>query len=518
MEDMNEKCVRSDKRKINPKSVLIKNIEYAIRNSLDPLSAKRALESLLPVLEDLSLSDGRKHIGNDTSREDRSHLSWRKEKESHLRRKHDHSMTLPSIETILSEYRRVTADQNLRSTAQIRSVSEPIPVTEMFSRQSLIPVQSKSIGESTSRKTLNLDQKLLHDFYTKKKNQEVYYNADAAVSLLQLERRARKPNFSGFWDWKMQHSPPEDFDVSNSKISLEKCSSKSLLAREIQLYTGSAHIDTDKKEKGGEKEKRVKIERISRMKQAYSSRKLDAVNDLDVTDNLSANSADKNTAVSANVPSSNGHNSQVLAQNMGNKQNINEINGDITRADMITISKYFVIDDDISDSSTPQKWKTNVVTEERETDSETLSCRILSNDEFHMNPNLNLDRNTINQDLVNSNNRNIQYRLDPLIMIQNETQRDCDENYKRPCVYNNFSPKNATSCLRLNPIMTSPSTTNDSNDKYLLTKKNSNFKDIFCDDINQPTGRSIDTPNMNDYYLGGVDGLLDWTKTLDLDI
>ena len=135
-----------------------------------------------------------------------------------------------------------------------------------------------------------------------------------------------------------------------------------------------------------------------------------------------------------------------------------------------------------------------------------------------MNPNLNLDRNTINQDLVNSNNRNIQYRLDPLIMIQNETQRDCDENYKRPSVYNNFSPKNATSCLRLNPIMTSPSTTNDSNDKYLLTKKNSNFKDIFCDDINQPTGRSIDTPNMNDYYLGGVDGLLDWTKTLDIDI
>ena len=497
---MNEKCSNSDKRKVSPNSVLRKNIEYAIRNSLDPLSAKIALDSLLPVLEDLSLSNGRKHIGNVISTEDRPQLSWRKEKDSHLRRKHDHSMTLPSIETILSEYRKVNADQNLRTTTPIRSVSEPIPVMEMYSRQSFIPIQSQLIGELSSRKTLNLDQKLLRDFSNKKEAQNVSYNAGAAVSLLRMERRARKPNFSGFWDWKMQNSSQHDSDVGNSKICLEKCSSKSLLTREIETYIGPAYTDAVYKEKGAEKEKRMKIERISRMKQAYSSRNLDDMNDLDEIDNLSA---DENTSLNANEPQ--------IAKKLGNRQKIKGETDDITRADMMTISKYFSIDDDISDSSTPQKMHANVVIKEMETDSE-----ISSNDRFHVNTNLNLHRNTNNRDSVNSHNRNILYNLDPAMTNQNESERDYEENLKSSSIYDKFSPQNASSCSRLNPIMTS--STNNSNGKNLLTKKKSNFKDIFYDDIDQPTGRNVDTPNMNDYYLGGIDGLLDWTKTLDLDI
>ena len=509
--DMNEKCANSDKRKVSPNSVLRKNIEYAIRNSLDPLSAKIALDSLIPVLEDLSLSDGRgrKHIGKVTSTEDRPQLSWRKEKDSHLRRKHDHSMTLPSIETILSEYRKVNADQNLRTTTQIRSVSEPIPVMEMYSRQSFIPMQSKLIGELSSRKTLNLDQKLLRDFSNKKEAHDVSYNADAAVSLLRMERRARKPNFSGFWDWKMQNSLQQDSDVGNSKISLENCSPKSLLAREIETYMGPAYADPVKKEKGAEKEKRMKIERISRMKQAYSSRNLDDdMNDVDEIDKLSANSADENTFLNANDPQ--------IAQKLGNGHKIKGECDDITRADMMTISKYFSIDDDISDSSTPQKMHVNVVTREIETDSESFSREISSNDGFHVNTNLNLHRNASNRDSVNSNNRSILYNLDSVMTNQNEFERDFEENLKCTSIYDKFSPQNASSCFRLNPIMTS--STNNSNGKNLLTKKKSNFKDIFNDDIDQPTGRNIDTPNMNDCYLGGIDGLLDWTKTLDIDI
>jgi hypothetical protein len=30
--------------------------------------------------------------------------------------------------------------------------------------------------------------------------------------------------------------------------------------------------------------------------------------------------------------------------------------------------------------------------------------------------------------------------------------------------------------------------------------------------------RNVDTPDINNFYVGGIDGLLDWTRTLDAEL
>ena len=528
---MVESCFKNDKRTIDNNLTLRKNIEDAIRNSLDPLSAKKALDSLLPVLKDLS-SDGGQRTRNATSRERLQQFQRQKEKGLSTRRKYDQSMTLPSIEMILSQYKRVTV--------HLRSVSEPMTVTEMYPRQCPIPLQSRKTEEVSSRRIRNLDQKLIEDLYDKQHSKEASYNVDAAVSLLQMERKSRKSNFSGFWDWKIKESRKIS-DVDNSRNDLEKCSSKNQLEKEIENYMEIVQGGTAKRdiENSKEKERRRKMERINRMKVAYCSQG----DDLDDHDNLVVDSIEEQINPFTNTSGEGNEYFRILMPNyithesklpLHNKQIIKDDNDDIPKSDLLAISKYFMIDDDddMSDSSTPNKivkkmnGSESKANEYTETRPETFSSAIFQSSCLVRDSNQNShieNAKTNNENIHNYNNCNVLYNLDPIIINEIKRKGVNNKDYDYPHSYSKFSPPilKPSSSIKLNPI-TSVST-NNSNEKNELIKKNSNFKDLFYDgcnanDIDEPCGRDTDSPDVNDYYLGGVDGLLDWTKSLDLDI
>lgn len=440
-------------KKTNENSLLRKNIEDAIRNSLDPLSAKRALDSLHPVLKDLSVTDARllQNAGNRDRQQPSLNQIREKEKEYHSRRKHDQRVTLPSIQSILSDYRKKSPAVNLPAVPILRSVSEPIRVVEMFPRQNVL---LNTLGSecSTSRSQLQMQssRNVPQDHYLKPK--EVTYNADAAVSLLRLERITRRPDFSAFWDWKMKNTANLNNGNSgeSSKKSAKNPLSKDQLEREIAIYMGNVQDST------GGKRKESKVQRVKRMKEAYSSRPLDQRvlnNSEDVHDDSSVNSV--RTAQSMSAASAGNNNSPTVGMDTQYLRH----KGNITDSDMITISKYFIVTDDLMQPASPSNRAQSPSLMEMQTEKRissrgrnmTKKNETNSSNKSHTDLKKVAKSNNNNQYLMNPtkispvseyNNSDVLYQMDNTI-IQRDINNNDDKDFNYPFPYYSFSPTNS---------------------------------------------------------------------------
>jgi hypothetical protein len=128
--------------------VLRRNIEKAIWASLDPISAQRAIDNLNPILKDLSGPDvkHRQQKRSNNSSNQQQIIGQIQRKGHRTRRKCDHSVTLPSIQSILIDYRsQVTLERKLVATSSSGSVSEPINGANMF-QNDYSPLTSRGLS------------------------------------------------------------------------------------------------------------------------------------------------------------------------------------------------------------------------------------------------------------------------------------------------------------------------------------------------------------------------------------
>jgi hypothetical protein len=310
------------------------------------------------------------------------------------------------------------------------------------------------------------------------------YNANAAVSLLRLERVTRKPpDFSAFWDWKVSNKNGENGNGNKRDVS------KAQIEREIAIYMGYSRDSNDQKNV-----KETKIERIKRMQLAYSAHSNDDIENKDLIDQLQQERK-LQKSVSSSQRSS-GSNSETKNNS---KDNIKPKVNNVSDSDLVAISKYFEYIEDISNPGTPLK--------------------------KHFKEKLKIPRN-LNPDVGSSQ---FPHKLAPIIVHQDIPQEsshgDDDKDFNFPYPYYSFSPTNSQSP---SPHCVQTSKRNSKSRQGLLSQ---NDDDSYPKKRNQlpkmchtPTNeeydgnRNVDTPDINNFYVGGIDGLLDWTRTLDAEL
>lgn len=475
---------KKNSKKREESSRLRRDIERTIWSSLDPISAQKAIDSLNPLLK--NLGDSReKHEQRKISdnRNNNQHKPLQKE-DSHIRQKVNHPIILPSIQSMLTDFRRQSLMQK-SSASSLRCISEPvIPVRDMFPSQSHSPFpleDKESYSLRKEKQQLQEEQQLLSSRSVN--DQRSRYNADAAVSLLRLERVSRKPpDFSAFWDWKVSNATDKNCSETKRDVS------KAQIEREIAIYMGYS-------QKGdGEKNiKETKIQRVKRMQLAYSSHSNGDDDDKDLIDQLQQERKFQRSSLSNQKETQN-----ISEKKNNNKANINHRVNSVTDSDLVAISKYFEYFEDISNPGTPVKKR--------------------------IKDKLKLPRNQ-NPHVGSSP---LPYILDPTIVHQDipqDNHGDDDKDFNFPYPYYSFSPTNSK-----------PSTPYLLNSKRNINSRQGLLSQIGDDDsypkkrnqlpkMNQTPhnedydgNRNVDTPDINNFYVGGIDGLLDWTRTLDADL
>ena len=649
---------RREAKKAEENSILRRNIEDAIKSTLDPLSAKRALETLNPVLNDLS-HVGRRHRERDRDRDrdrprDRQHPSLQqtrvREQDYHLKRRSDR-LNLPSIQAILSDYRKVSPS-NLPSVPHVRSMSEPTPspiqIVDMFAKYpdnqnsnnninndnsnrhhfdssktvdpslflSSFPSSSSypsphpssypsssSVSASLSVPTtvsasmshIKTSTTLLSataDSYNHKpsKTKEPSYNADAVLSLMRLERINRRPDFSGFWDWKMNNenasANSEVGDNSNKKM--KNNASREDIERDIKLFLGTNKNEDNCENDDGKKQiKETKIERVKRMKQAYSAQienhtqYPDIINSENMLLPLNGHpgpGSGVNQIGHQHQHQHQHHNNYHGGVSNSNHKNDNLYNGgvnknrigngthnngnNITDLDMQAISKYFAISDDHSFPSTPSNLNSDPSPNSNHSShsfgARTRPVRTPERSGFSRERNTEINGN---HNLLNSVNHDSDSTHRQVLNELTDKMTDKNKNNSHePSLLTSSSSSSHTKNINMHKIKnhyslisnpSSPIHASDSASSTLLHRNNNENNDVHEDtiiskhrdksplnhsennliDSNYLTSsesvsldhssvgvREISTPNISDFYHGGIDGLLDWTRTLDINV
>mmetsp|Transcript_27804 Transcript_27804/g.26621 ORF Transcript_27804/g.26621 Transcript_27804/m.26621 type:complete len:462 (+) Transcript_27804:101-1486(+) len=453
-------------------SRLRRDIEKAIWSSLDPISAQKAIDSLNPLLKDLGDTNGKQEKHRISNTKDYNQHKLHK-KDYHTRQKGNHPIILPSIQSMLIDYRRHSSIQK-SSEPSLRSISEPtIPINKMFFDESHSPFPSVGKGEQQNRKQQ-------HPISSRSANEErPLYNANAAVSLLRLERGTRKPpDFSAFWDWKVSNNNDENGNDKKRDVS------KAQIEREIAIYMGYSQDSNDHKNV-----KENRIQRVKRMQLAYSSHSKDEIDNKGLTNQLQQERKLQKNLSSSQKSSGN----TPDMKNNSSKEILKHKVDHVTDSDLVAISKYFEYIEDISHPGTPLKKKFN--------------------DKLKMPRNINLP----------SHLPHIQDSAIAHQDIPQASQGDDDEDFI-PYPHYSFSPTN----LQSPPPYLPPSKRHINSREGLSSP---NYNDSYPKKRNQlpkmvhtPTHeefdghRNVDTPDINNFYMGGIEGLLDWTKTLDAEL
>ena len=545
-------------KKRSDNAVLQKKIEDAIRNSLDPLSAQRALESLNPLFQDLSGLDGKHQAQNkkSISRDGHHQRDYNDEDKKNLRfsRRIDPRVTLPSIQTILHEYRNAVSPA---INVQRRSISEPVPVSAMYptgcqqtcnlidaSDEVKVVNQNPTVDQCLNRKTpeqINRSKK------------DVPYNSDAAIALLRLERNARKTDFSTFWDWKKEKS-------TDGSVEDKKSITKVQLEREIKTYMDSINDCNNKKVLKVEKiQRETNLEKVKRRQLAYRSQ----MTDENSGNNSLGNTQQISTSSSSTISGSKSHqypsgtcSTQPDDGDTHNGDQYNHHNGNnITDFDMTAVSKYFSTNDEMFSESQERRNSFSRTKNRRKLILQPLeSCSGSNSHEEHSS---RIQQNVLGEKDAagNKNKYSVLVETNDNVSIsshfikdgtQNESQQLYHSNYAVQSTKDNF---NVSLKLRTHSSSSSPSPTSALS--QTLSPKCSTFGRVGSKDLltlpmssknvlqNVPQtvpqnvlqnieedsdlsvlsqSRNIGTPSLNDFSLGGLEGLLDWTRNLDLDL
>jgi hypothetical protein len=253
--------------------LLRQNIEAKIRETLSPLSAKRALDQLRPLLAELDdglmepieePSPGVRHPLSKTTTTTMTAATTTVAKHmdsSHGRRKRNqNAVVLPSITSILAEHyskRLVDGGNNNHGAASpagslgasrgARSAtSDTLSVTR-------VAVPLRAASSTTEQAMERIRGKLAG-------HTQPTYNAPAALSLMRLERNTRKPDFSAFWNWKDDAS-----STGAEETEARRGEMKAQLQREVAEYLGT----TTAKPTSPATRQREKVERVQQMKMTY---------------------------------------------------------------------------------------------------------------------------------------------------------------------------------------------------------------------------------------------------------
>lgn len=503
---------RADQRGNEKNLLLKKKIEDAIRNSLDPQSAQRALESLHPLFLDLSSGDKKQrqcHKKLEYRDSKQQQLSSHSQGKDSAQKKCDNRVTLPSIETILDDYRKdQSKSQSLNHVARC-SVSEPIPVLEMFDQRYsnlIAPIDHSATIKNHKQRSQNRND-LAHQSFQK----NTLYDADAAISLLRLERLTRT-DFSTFWDWKKKklHTDPDGLkntmseqSESNALICLSKTADCSL--------------------KGIEKvEKESKLGRVKRMQQAYmppirheSTEQCPNLSNPQLYSGVfTTHRSFEHDHLEHDLLLSDNY-CAAFVQHDGDEtasgHNFRHSESHVTDSEIISVSKYFSISDDDQSEflyddvpADPPNMRSQSVVDRIRNSSDRMRASPSTADgtssEGTLSTRESYDMRVIDTSIIESQGRN-----------NTENTSKCSELTQPPHTVQHSAISNNMNKL--------PHTS--SSEEYLRTAlrpikpshERSN-RDSFCDFPIVNT----ETPLSNDYSLGGLEGLLDWTRNLDIDV
>ena len=509
---------RFDQTKNDRNLILKKKIENAIRDSLDPLSAQRALESLHPLLLDLSGPDNRQRQSykslNQKERQQQQLSNHIYGKDSCAQKKCDHRVTLPSIQTILEDYRKVSSRSLGVHTLPRCSVSEPIPVLEMFDQRSsnlISPIDSTvTVKRQDHRQREHQSQNKI-DAAQQMGQKNNSYDADAAISLLRLERTTRRTDFSTFWDWRKNKLNPDPDGMKNATGELHDNNEQFSLSK-----------TADGSVKGMEKvEKESKVERVKRMQQAYMTHAPDESTEL-----ITNGSIPQPQSSAFSTFRSSEHNHSYVDNYSATSVEYDEdetlsghrlrhTGSHVTDSEIISISKYFSTSNDshrvLRKNEELLLSPNNVVIVEKMTNCgnqvsaspyivEGASSAEISTRESH-------DIHTTNIPIIESRRLN---NIENISSVKRDSECSSSLSLPPPTVpHSTISPisksKNSNSPKERFRIALRPIKTPCSRECK---------RESFCD---FPSGNN-ETPTNNDYSVGGLDGLLDWTRNLDIDV
>ena len=506
--DMIKSNERADQRENEKNIILKKKIEDAIRNSLDPLSAQRALESLHPLLLDLSGADKRQRLPQKKLNHkdcQQQQLSSHSHGKDFAQKKCDNRVTLPSIETILDNYRREPL-KDLNSNYGPRcSVSEPIPVLEMFDQRStnlIGPIDhSAAIKNQRQRQCQSQNSNnVAHQIC----NKTASYDADAAISLLRLERTTRT-DFSTFWDWKKKRNA----DPNGLNTITSEQSENNPLIRESKA--------TDCNVKGNDKvEKESKVGRVKRMQQAYmpplSHEGTEQCQSTFIPQLHSSTSIASRSLEHDHAPSH--HCSANSDQYDGGEtvsgHNFHHSESHVTDSDIISVSKYFCVSD-----KSHGKFSYNDIPADPPNNMRDQSIVIGRNCSDRMRVSSSTGDGTSSEGTLSTRES---YDTGIVDTSQSESQsRNSSGNISKRSELTQLPP--AVPHSAITPMDNSPHTSSSKEHLRIALRpinpssRGSNMEN-FCD---FPTANT-ETPTSNDYSLGGLEGLLDWTRNLDINV
>ena len=217
-----------------------------ILQTLSPSSASQALQSLVPLLQELSNIEHNASNSSPTKYKSPHQPNI----DRYRNRKLQHSptslvprtaaSTLPSITSMLAAHYRKQAKE-CHSAASVGSSSDSVSParTSTHSIDDGSPIyereRSSSTRSGTSRPT---------------------YNANAAVSFMKLERNSRRPDYSSMWNWK-------DGKGDDESSILTDMDNKSKLEQEITDYLGAV------KRSSTSSRQRQQVQGVQRVKQLY---------------------------------------------------------------------------------------------------------------------------------------------------------------------------------------------------------------------------------------------------------
>jgi hypothetical protein len=503
---------RADQRENEKNLMLKKKIEDAIRNSLDPLSAQRALEGLHPLFLDLSGADRRQRLPHKRLNHrdcQQQLLSNHSHGKDFAQKKCDNRVTLPSIETILDDYRKDPSKDLSSNYVPRCSVSEPIPVLEMFDQKSsnlMAPIDHSAIKNQRQRECQSQNR---NDLAHQSCQRHSSYDADAAMSLLRLERTTRT-DFSTFWDWKKKKL--NVYPDGLKKIACEQADNNASTCLSRTVDCSLKEIEKVEKES--------KLGKVKRMQQAYRPPV-----QYDSTELFSSTAIPQLHSSASSISRSSEHEpllsdsySATFVQYDGDENvsvhNFRHSESHLTDSEIISVSKYF----SVSDDNHEKFLQNDLPADPPNTRNQSVVDGIMnSGDRMRVPPNSNTGDGNYSEGTLSTRES---YDMRVLDTSVSESQgRHQTENVSK-CSLTQLPPTVPHSAI--SPMNKSPQTS--SSKEYLrislhpinLSRGSSKENFSFCDFPSANT----ETPTSNDYSLGGLglDSLLDWTRNLDIDV
>jgi hypothetical protein len=502
---------KADQRENEKNLMLKKKIEDAIRNSLDPLSAQRALESLNPLFLDLSGGDKRQRLPHTRLHHrdcPQQLLSSHSQGKNFAQKKCDNRVTLPSITKILDDYRKDPLKDLSSNYVPRCSVSEPIPVLEMFDQRTanlMAQIDHSAVIKNQRQRECQIQNR--SDLAHQSCQKNACYDADAAMSLLRLERTTRT-DFSTFWDWKKKK-------LNSDADGLKKTASEQSDNNTLTCLSRTIDCNLNGIEKV---EKESKLGKVKRMQQAYrppvqndgtESFSSTAIPQLHSSTSITSRSSELDQ-----LPSTN-YSVQYDGDETVSVHNFRHSESHLTDSEIISVSKYFSVSDGNHEEFLPN----DLPADPPNVRNQSAVDRI-RNSSDRMRVSSNTDDGTSSEGTL-STRESCDMRVSDIRIISESQGRNHTENVSK-CSFSQPPPTVPHSAVSLSPMNKSPPTSSSKQclrtalRPLIVSRESTRESFSFCD---FPCANT-ETPASNDYSLGGLglDGLLDWTRNLDIDV